>query len=59
MIVTNVGRGAVDADVPLDEGVRTRTAKACGPDAPVLASSWRSVPPMMVARKPVTRESAL
>jgi hypothetical protein len=35
--------------------VLKRTAKTCGPDAPVLASSWRSVPPMTVARKPVHR----
>ena len=29
-----------------------RTAKPCGPDAPTLASSWRSDPQAMVARKP-------
>ena len=55
----DVGRVAVDAEVSLDERHVTRTAKTCGPDASVLASSWRSVPPMMVARKPITRESTL
>src|SRR5258708_15855973 len=30
----------------------TRTAKSCGPDAPTLASSWRSYPLTTVARKP-------
>ena len=29
-----------------------RTAKSCGPDAPTLASSWRSYPLATVARKP-------
>src|SRR5438270_10807936 len=29
-----------------------RTAKPCGPDAPTLASSWRSNPQATVARKP-------
>jgi hypothetical protein len=37
-IVTNVGRGAVDAKVPVTK-VLKRTAKTCGPDASVLASS--------------------
>ena len=36
----NAGQGAVDADVPVTK-VLKRTAKSCGPDAPVLASSWR------------------
>jgi hypothetical protein len=37
-IVTNEGRVAVDAEAPLTTGL-TRTTKACGPDASVLASS--------------------
>src|SRR5947207_6650600 len=47
----NVGRGAVDAEVPTTNGTMPgeafwrrrvlRTAKSCGPDAAVLASSWR------------------
>jgi hypothetical protein len=36
MIVTT--RGAVDVDVPLTNGIEA-TAKWCGPDAPMLASS--------------------
>ena len=35
MIVTNVGRDAVDAEFAKDERNRSRTAKSCGPDAPV------------------------
>jgi hypothetical protein len=35
----------------------SRTAKSCGSDAPMLASSWRSDPAMTVARKPVTGKS--
>ena len=38
MIVTNVGRGAVDAEAPW-RTARKRTAKTCGPDAPWLAST--------------------
>ena len=38
MIVTNVGRGAVDAKAATDERGSKRTAKACGPDVAVLAS---------------------
>jgi len=59
-IVANEGRVAVDAEAPLTRGL-TRTTKACGPDASVLASSsWdTSVSGTMVARKPITRESAL
>jgi hypothetical protein len=34
-----------------------RTAKSCGPDAPMLASSWRGYSQATVARKPVTGES--
>jgi len=42
MIATNVGRAAVDAGkLPINEPARERTAKTCGPDAAVLASSWR------------------
>ena len=37
MIVTNVGRVAVDAEVPITNGA-TRTVKSCGPDVAVLAS---------------------
>src|SRR5216683_2150474 len=29
-----------------------RTAKSCGPDTPTLVSSWRSNPPMTVAKEP-------
>jgi len=42
----------VDAGGASDEGACLRTAKSCGPDAPTLASSWRSNPPMTVANKP-------
>jgi hypothetical protein len=35
----NEGRGAVDAAVAIDDRGRSRTAKTCGPDAAVLASS--------------------
>jgi hypothetical protein len=38
-IVTDVGRDAVDASGAIDEGAFLRTEKACGPDAPTLASS--------------------
>ena len=38
MVVTNVGRGAMDAKAATDETRLTRTAKACGPDVAVLAS---------------------
>ena len=38
MIVTIVGRVAVDAEVP-ETRVLKRTAKACGPDVAVLAST--------------------
>jgi len=38
-IVTDAGQDAVDADAPFDERRLTRTEKACGPDAPTLASS--------------------
>ena len=38
MIVTNVGRGAMDAEAATDDRGESRTAKACGPDVAVLAS---------------------
>ena len=41
-IVTDAGRDAMDADGAEDEGAVTRTAKSCGPDAPMLASSLRT-----------------
>ena len=37
-IVTDAGRDAVDADAPIRTALM-RTEKACGPDAPTLASS--------------------
>jgi hypothetical protein len=57
--VINAARDAVDAEAPNDERRRLRTAKACGPDAPVLASSLWIRSQATVARKPVTGESAL
>ena len=44
----------MDANHALDESVRLRTAKSCGPDAPTLASSRReaSFSAVRVARKP-------
>ena len=45
-------RDAVDVGGAADESAGLRTAKPCGPDAPTLASSWRSDPQAMVARKP-------
>src|ERR1700733_5993923 len=36
-IVTNVGRDAVDVFAPEDERRKKRTAKSCGPGAPMLA----------------------
>src|SRR5438552_18343361 len=42
----------MDALASQDERGLRRTAKRCGPDAPTLASSWRSDPQAMVARKP-------
>src|ERR1700726_2975706 len=50
--VTNAEQDAVDAGSAKDEGADLRTAKPCGPDAPTLASSWRSNPQTTVARKP-------
>jgi hypothetical protein len=57
--VINAARDAVDAEAPNDERRRSRTAKSCGPDAPVLASSLWIRSQATVARKPVTGESAL
>ena len=57
-VVTNEGRVAVDVEVPRRTALK-RTAKTCGPDAPVLASSWRIHSQATVARKPITGESAL
>src|SRR5207302_9569165 len=42
----------MDALASRDERGLRRTAKPCGPDAPTLASSWRSDPQAMVAIKP-------
>jgi hypothetical protein len=40
-IVTNVERNAVDAKMLETCGIATRTAKSCGPGAPMQALSWR------------------
>jgi hypothetical protein len=40
-IVTDAGRDAVDVGCAFDERRVTRTAKSCGPDASMLASSRR------------------
>ena len=61
-IVTNAGRDAMDANHALDESVRLRTAKSCGPDAPTLASSFLGSKLLRERgwqESPVTRESAL
>jgi hypothetical protein len=55
--VINAARDAVDAEALNDEQRRSRTAKSCGPDAPVLASSLWIRSRATVARKPVTGES--
>ena len=49
----------MDADAMTDEGGVTRTAKSCGPDAAVLASSfWEvSFSGATVAKEPFTGES--
>ena len=39
-IVTNVRRDAVDAMAMNDEHGSSRTAKSCGPDTPMLVSSF-------------------
>ena len=59
-IVTNAGRDAVDAAARVTN-VLTRTAKSCGPDAPMLASSWRRCFASRRRRwqeSPVTEESS-
>jgi hypothetical protein len=55
--VINAGGDAVDAGSAVGRTARTRTAKSCGPDAPVLASSLWIRSQATVARKPVTGES--
>ena len=50
---------AVDADAPIDDSARMRTAKTCGPDAPMLASSSRSEARATVARKPDRKSTRL
>ena len=55
-IVTNAERGAMDADAPIDDSARRRTAKACGPDASVVGvKSAVKTPPMTVSTKPDRR----
>ena len=57
-IVTNVGRDAVDASLREDEPCGRRTAKSCGPDAPLLAfKSLRVFCEATVSTSPVTGES--
>jgi hypothetical protein len=60
-IVTNARWDAVDAMAATDERGLLRTAKSCGPDAAVLASSSReaSFSGATVARKPFTGEITL
>ena len=54
-----VGYGvAMDALVRQTTG-RGRTAKSCGPDAAMLASSLRSDPQVTVTTSPLTGESAI
>src|SRR5258707_14987162 len=55
--VTNARWDAVDAIATTDERGSTRTAKSCGPGAPVLALSPARDRGATVARKPVTGES--
>ena len=57
--VTNARWDAVDAKVTTDERGFARTAKSCGPGAPVLAlsSQQQELLRVTVARKPVTGES--
>src|SRR6185437_17119635 len=52
------GGDAVDANAPTDERRRLRTAKSCGPGAPMQALSWRRclcIAPATVANKLVHR----
>jgi hypothetical protein len=54
--VTNAERGAVDADAPIDDSARMRTAKTCGPDASMVGvKSAVKTPPMTVTKKPDRR----
>ncbi|SIO32953.1 hypothetical protein SAMN05443247_04026 [Bradyrhizobium erythrophlei] len=55
MIVTNVRWDAVDAMCAQRRTRAWRTAKSCGPDAPMLASSLRIQSQATVARKPGRR----
>jgi hypothetical protein len=59
-IVTNVRWDAVDADVTTDERDFSRTAKSCGPGAPVLALSFARSKLLGDdgGNKPVTGESS-
>jgi hypothetical protein len=58
-IVTNVGRDAVDALAAQDERRKKRTAKSCGPDAPMLAFKLATIAsaiaPMTVTKSPAHR----
>jgi hypothetical protein len=58
-IVTNARWDAVDAEAMTDEAGMTRTAKSCGSDAAVLASSSREASFLgaTVAKQPFTGES--
>src|SRR6266550_3173228 len=51
-IVTNAGRDAVDAAARETNAVCWRTAKSCGSDAPMLASSLREEAQATVSNKP-------
>ncbi len=55
--VTDVGWAAVDAGCASDEGAVLRTAKPCGPDASVPASSGRNFFASDGVNKPITGES--
>jgi hypothetical protein len=57
-IVTNAGRDAMDADCAFDEQHVKRTAKSCGSDAPMLASSFAVNARRRWQQSPVTGKSA-
>src|ERR1700761_4062128 len=59
-IVTNVGMGCGGRRCAFDEQRVRWTAKSCGPDAPMLASSSQEARFLRatVARKPITGESS-
>jgi hypothetical protein len=62
MIATNVGRVAVDAGSADSERPRKRTAKTCGPDAAVLASTHLEATASQgatEAKEPFSGESSL